>query len=356
MAKRIDYIDIAKGIGILLVVLGHNPFVSGFSLRLIYAFHMPLFFFLSGYFFNASLAFSELLKKRFHALLKPYFFVIVLIYFFHVSFGKLNISVAIGRVIKSLYGAGDYLEWFPMWFLPHLFLVSVFAFAVLRLRSSLKNNYLYYLLLLAMLAIGILTMDKFPRFTIPFISKSFIFIHPPYGADLLPVTAFFFLLGAEARQFVSKKWLGNWFLFAGSAIALIFASVYIPTRLDLATRSYPLPVINTIEAILGIWFALSLSRQIELRIPPLANGLKYLGRISLIILIFHYPLQSVWIGKIQAITDNPWMIEIGSFLAGVFGSVLLYELFIKANPMGRYWFGMDARRAESTTDNEATAT
>lgn len=45
--KRIDYIDIAKGIGIILVVIGHC--INGHSIagRYISSFHMPLFFFIS---------------------------------------------------------------------------------------------------------------------------------------------------------------------------------------------------------------------------------------------------------------------------------------------------------------------
>lgn len=46
--ERNDTIDIMKGIGILLVMLGH--FVDGFAHTFIYSFHMPLFFVLAGYF------------------------------------------------------------------------------------------------------------------------------------------------------------------------------------------------------------------------------------------------------------------------------------------------------------------
>ena len=53
--KRLDWIDIAKGIGIILVVLGHTlvPQVretgfAGFLWIFIYNFHMPLFFFYRG--------------------------------------------------------------------------------------------------------------------------------------------------------------------------------------------------------------------------------------------------------------------------------------------------------------------
>ncbi len=49
-SKRLDFIDIAKGIGIILVVTGHLlPVAAGLHV-LIYSFHMPLFFFLSGFF------------------------------------------------------------------------------------------------------------------------------------------------------------------------------------------------------------------------------------------------------------------------------------------------------------------
>ena len=65
MAKKqyFDWIDIAKGIGIILVVFAHtivpqireNSFRAKFVWIFIYNFHMPLFFFLSGYLFEKGL-------------------------------------------------------------------------------------------------------------------------------------------------------------------------------------------------------------------------------------------------------------------------------------------------------------
>ena len=62
--KRIDSIDVAKGIGIILVVFAHtivpqlreNGKAAGFLWIFIYNFHMPLFFFLSGILFEKGLA------------------------------------------------------------------------------------------------------------------------------------------------------------------------------------------------------------------------------------------------------------------------------------------------------------
>ena len=54
--KRLEYIDLAKGLGILLVVLGHmNLIISDDDeagravVHIIYSFHMPLFFVLTGF-------------------------------------------------------------------------------------------------------------------------------------------------------------------------------------------------------------------------------------------------------------------------------------------------------------------
>ncbi|MGN0524124.1 MAG: acyltransferase family protein [Eubacterium sp.] len=79
VAKRIEWIDIAKGIGIILVVTAHTqmPSYSLFDgnnniLRLlIYSFHMPLFFFLSGMCFKTDgITFKEFLTKKIKTKLK----------------------------------------------------------------------------------------------------------------------------------------------------------------------------------------------------------------------------------------------------------------------------------------------
>ena len=46
--KRIQYIDIAKTLGIILVIAGHIVSSDTEIKKVIYSFHMPLFFMLSG--------------------------------------------------------------------------------------------------------------------------------------------------------------------------------------------------------------------------------------------------------------------------------------------------------------------
>ena len=74
--KRIEYIDIAKGLGIILVVIGHCIDGKTFPGTWISSFHMPLFFILSGMCFNAS-RYTSLIPffyKRFKTLFLPLLF------------------------------------------------------------------------------------------------------------------------------------------------------------------------------------------------------------------------------------------------------------------------------------------
>ena len=123
-SQRIAYLDIARGIGILLVVLAHSDlaWISTYLHRFIYSFHVPLFFFLSGYFFSTKIPFGIFIKKRFNAILKPYLFTIFLIYLVKTSFTNMSFGTMLGRLAKSLYATGEYIEWIPLWFLPACFL------------------------------------------------------------------------------------------------------------------------------------------------------------------------------------------------------------------------------------------
>lgn len=344
MSKRIEYLDIAKGIGILLVVLGHNDFevISPFVQRLIYSFHMPLFFFLSGYFINASIPFFEFVRKRFNALLKPFLFTIFLIYFTSVSFEKMGFNTAITRIVKSLYGSGHYLDWVQLWFLPHLFVVSLYAFLFITIMSRLRSRWVAWGILLASLAVSLPFLRAFYPFPISILGKDYELFGLPFSLDLVLATGFFFILGNEVRQATSEKTFDNWLLLAGTGTALLLLNVLFRYEIDFNIRLYESFLVNTAEAILGILFVLALSRQIDLHATRLASFFKYLGNITLIILLFHVPVQAFWSQKVENVTGNfPLGILVG-FVMGVIGPILIYEIFIRFNPVASFWFGRKA--------------
>ena len=85
-ARRLDHIDIAKAIGLLLVIYGHTFRMSmravhpwcAFSYTFVYRFHVPLLYFLSGMGCtltaqkNRSLSARQFLHKKVHSLLLPW--------------------------------------------------------------------------------------------------------------------------------------------------------------------------------------------------------------------------------------------------------------------------------------------
>src|SRR5215207_4334268 len=214
MSKRIGYLDIARGIGILLVVLGHNDFgaISPFFQRVIYSFHIPLFFFLSGYFINTSAPFSDYFKKRFHSVLKPYLFTIFLIYFTSVSFEKMGFQTAIGRMVKSLYGSVNYIDWGQLWFLPHLFVVSLYAFFFLTVVSRLGDRQVTWGILLGTLAIAVLFLRVFYPFSISVFGKEYELFGLPLSLDLVLLSGFFIIMGNETRRVSLEGTFNNIFL------------------------------------------------------------------------------------------------------------------------------------------------
>ena len=69
-AARIEYIDLLRSFGIVVMIMGHVGFSSFFD-KWIHIFHMPIFFIISGYFYKP-VSFSVMLKKRAKTLLVPY--------------------------------------------------------------------------------------------------------------------------------------------------------------------------------------------------------------------------------------------------------------------------------------------
>ena len=344
MSKRIEYIDIARGIGILLVVMGHNDFsvISPFAYKLIYSFHMPLFFFLSGYFINPTVEFWTFLRKRFNSLLKPYFFTIFLIYFVSISFGRIGFETAIQRIIKSMYGAGYYIDWVQLWFLPHLFAVSLYAYVFYAVVSKIDSRFIRWAALLLTLGVASLFLTTFYPYPLSVFGRQYELFGLPYSLDLVLLSGFFFILGSETRHLTSEDLFGNPFFLLLTGAALIGLNLIFPARIDFNTRLYESFAINTVEAVAGILFILALSREIELRTERLAALFKYFGRISLILLIFHVPIQDSWGQKILQVIDNPPLSIWLAFLMGVAGPVLIHELFIKTNPVASFWFGRPA--------------
>jgi fucose 4-O-acetylase-like acetyltransferase len=340
--ERVGYIDIAKGIGILLVALAHADvsLVSPYLHRLIYSFHMPLFFFISGYFFNPNKPFWTMVKKRSNTVLKPYLVTILLIYIASLSFTNMRFATVFGRIAKSMYGTGYYIDWVQLWFLPSLFITSIFAFLFYRIvLTRIQVRIIRWLILLAVLAFGIYFLDAFYPFSISLLGKEYELYGLPFSLDLVLLSGFFYILGNEIRQVTTAKVFENPLTLFSTGTVLILLTLLFSYQVDFNTRLYESFPINTIEAILGILFTLAISKQIDLRTTRLASTLNYIGQASLFILIFHVPIQEFWAPKIFLVTGMQAFSILSGFIISIVICLVIYRIFFEQNPIGLYWFG-----------------
>ena len=343
LAKRVGYVDIAKGIGIVLVVMGHNDFalISPFAHKLIYSFHMPMFFFMSGMFFKPDMPFWIFVQQRFNRVLKPFLFMILFIFFTSISFSKVSILEASRRLVKAMYGSGHYLDWVQLWFLPHLFVVSILVYLFVRaIRRPLLFR-LRWAILVVLYIIGVFSINFFYPFELSLLGKDFTLYGLPFSLDLVFISGFFFILAYELNQTQYASVLESPWTLLIAGLTLIFLVWYFPAKIDFNIRWFDSLPINTIEALLGILLILAISKQME-RVGWLSSLFRYIGQASLIILIFQVPIQDYWGQKMLALTGNLQFSYWISFLIGVVGPIVINALFIRPNPIMRDWFNQPA--------------
>ena len=147
--SRYAWVDIAKALGIFLVFYGHlveqvyhdGVLKAFYQFKFIYAFHMPLFFFIAGFFWRPFAKISDQIKKLVLRRLIPVFaFAVFLLPLWCIHYWNFSGEVQWGNFIyqtKSYLLGLPYLN-FPVWFLVCLFTCEVYASLILpKLRSRL---------------------------------------------------------------------------------------------------------------------------------------------------------------------------------------------------------------------------
>jgi fucose 4-O-acetylase-like acetyltransferase len=275
-AMRNAGIDAAKGIGILLVVLGHSRLApaDGALHRVIFSFHMPLFFVLAGVFLRAGDGLLPAARARALALLAPYFAVSL-----GVALYRLPRMVAApdwpetaGRLIAGvLHGTGASIPWAPLWFLPHLFIAGLAALALAKLIGGPRRELAAGALLLSAGATALDTGAAPVRGL-------------PWSADLLPVSVGFVLLG-HAFGPVLRGGLDRSVVLAAAAG---FAALHLGSgaAMDLNMRQYGSPAVATLEALCGVVLVLGVASG--LAATPAGAALAWLGARTMPVLLFHW--------------------------------------------------------------------
>ena len=125
-------VDIAKGIAIILVIVGHGHCISHLTFSFIYSFHMPLFFIVAGLFYREK-EINDSIRRDFRRLMIPYFiFASLSVLKFMISKGVLqgDIQSVIDSVVAMCWMSATshksvFFSDIPsvgiIWFLPTLF-------------------------------------------------------------------------------------------------------------------------------------------------------------------------------------------------------------------------------------------
>ena len=108
-SKRIGLVDVARGIAMICIVLGHLGIWE--INRVVFTFHVPIFYLITGYFFKPEDSWGSFLKKKTRTLLLPYTTTSLLIAVLAVIINMIFHGTESGKlflrwIAAALYGAG----------------------------------------------------------------------------------------------------------------------------------------------------------------------------------------------------------------------------------------------------------
>ncbi len=316
--------QIARGIGILLVTLGHSePVAQAFPFfwDIIYSFHMPLFFFLSG-FFSLRLVSRPWLQEilpRTARLYLPYFVI-------SLSYGLIKFFIpALKRPVIPQELLSQ-IVFYPFEN-PALFLWFLYILLLMKMLSPLFRGR-GPLLFLPIFTITACWYGSIELFGISSLLKHLLY----YNCGLL--------LAGQHTVFFS--WLRNRNLRL--AVILLFPLLY---SFSTKSNNGPLPVAT---ALAGIWLVLSFS---FLGLPERISGwLEYCGKLSLEIYLLQYYFIFPVLVALTHIGIEPRLIVLFTFTAGLCGPILTSRLILEKSKILALVLSGRTKKPGRSTKNE----
>lgn len=285
MSKRIEWIDVAKGILIVLVVLGHSA-VSGTTEIIVNSFHMAAFFFLAGVTIKFNETIWVFIMKRLKGLIIPYVIlaIVFLVYQFtkykilggefNLESGLISIFIPVsGRTSTTVYG---------LWFLPCLFLTNIAVYGLEHLYRSKK-----------MLAVVAYVIGSVGCIFFYEITKSVSIL------TILPLAVFWLVCGVFTKNKIEniKKYNIQLAIVMGVLFCVFVGLNYYTTHLhfDLSSMALGVWPLYVLSGLTGSFFIVSISIRLE--------GIKILSKLGKDSLLY-YGLHYEVLGIIDKIVNN----------------------------------------------------
>ncbi len=257
--ERNESLDILKGIGIILMIVAHTYGPGNLLWSCIYAFHIPLFFIVTGYFFH-QIPTGILLKKGRDSLLIQYIILCLVITILTQLREPHNIATDIREIVN---GMG------PGWFLLAMF-IGRFAFHLIL--QLFPKSYLLISLATSMTICGIASCYKLP---------SFLSLFPGLASIFFIAVGYFirthFLGKTEKKHSII-------YLFFGLLFWLI-TSLW--GEVEMSQCIFKLSFIDFCGSLGGTYVVYNLCLVFEKKSNRIKTILSHAGRYSIVILFFH---------------------------------------------------------------------
>lgn len=272
-SAHLDWVDVAKGLGIVLVVMSHT--VAGPVIALAFLFHMPLFFILSGYLYRQRPNGGFLLAKA-KSLLVPYAVFLVLIFGATHMGAIVHGHLGLQAVIDAVYG-GKRLTG-PLgvfWFVTCLFAAQV---AYNTLANTCRTRTVLAWWVAAIGLGGALLVALLPQLSLP------------WCLDLVPVAMGFFGIGHWLKEGkVPPVWLASLcaVIFAASAVCAV---VGVSFFFNMKYSHLGPPLVGVMLAAALSWVVMELCKVLG-KVGPVNMVLGELGRASLVIMFLHQAIH-----------------------------------------------------------------
>ena len=283
--KRLDWIDIAKGIAIILVIVGHTVPNPSPLRHAIFSFHMPVFFILAGYTFRPK-PWRELLSGSVSRLLVPYGILALAwrVPSFLMSGAPLTGGALAGGLETLVFASGVDAPRFGVaavgmsWFLAALFTSRLLFNALMRLFDGRAVGVVWQGVVCAAIAFCGLCVSRF------------FGIYLPLDLDLGCYIVLLMWVGYTARQRKLEPSVSKPLLFVGAGIVWLFLAAM--SGLELSGRRVDGFVVATVAALAGsycvCWVSMALEKLKDVPVlGVLERGLVFCGQASLAIFAIH---------------------------------------------------------------------
>lgn len=317
--ERIDFIDLVKGICIILVVMSHvgGPFERMDRYHMIAAFRMPLYFFISGFFFKSYEGFGGFCIRKINKLVIPFTFFYVGAFLakyvlWKLAPGMFQLPVNWSDLLV-VFRKHDLIEFNPpIWFLLALFNCNVIFYLVHSLRKKV------ILMFLAVAIIGTLGF-----------ALGKLRIELPFYIDVAMTALPFYLGGFWVRRYTVflyphrfDKYIPALVVFA-LVVLFLFAS-----KPGMRTNSYEGNIFQFYVAGFAGIFTIMLIGKFFRRAPIVS----YLGRYSVITLCVHAFLLHFGFKIFPKFIHNEVLLSLALLFVVLGISLLLTPVFLKIIP------------------------